>query len=613
MPRLFTTIFFFMFIAFPIFSQATPPVITPDNIQQLQQLHVFGRGRVLNIEYTPNSDYLLVDTPLGLWRYQAQDLSIEPELLPSRLDFWSDIQPEENLVQGMTFSSDGTRFITYQDGYAQLWDATTETMISNFTSSVGYDKGATNGVFTPDSHYVLVTGDYDNQFFGDSGIYVFDAITGNHLQTLLSARTEDNLIFSFDGEYLITEFDSAPYTTSFSSPHFIKIWKTDTWEELYTIDINHWDWEIVFNPNGQDFILHHATLDRYEFATGMLLDTVNTHYEPTNTVIFSPDDSLLLLNHLSKMTLWDTQTGDLIYEHDNGGLEFRFSFDGRYLMNVTYDGSINVWDLTINQLLYTTFYDEEMQSYIEANEPLDPNYDLYITHQNPDFSPDGDTYFTTYNDTLYLRDTLTGELLHRQTPTESSLIEQARFNPSGTHIITISQGDSGWKKTIHLWNSTTWVDDVVIESTQATIISPDARYVAYGLDNEIWLLDTLTGENRLFVSSYRATITYLRFSEDSQFLFSGTEGEISKWWDTETGAFITSEPYIGRRNRPLELISCQENDVTGYCLLDTGTQESIFMFTGHVGNITYATFNHTGTQIATSGLDGTIRLWGIED
>lgn len=325
--------------------------------------------------------------------------------------------------------------------------------------------------------------------------------------------------------------------------------------------------------------------------------------EIAHTIIFSPDDSLLLVDY-SKMTLWDTQTGDLIHEHDNSGLEFRFSLDGRYLMNVTDDGRINVWDLTINQLLYTTFYDSK---------PIDPNYNLYITHQNPDFSQDGDTYVTTYNDTIYLRDMLTGDLLHQQTPIESALIEQARFNPSGTHIITISQSDSWWKKTIHMWNRTTWLDEVVIENTRATIISPDARYVAYGLDNEIWLFDTLTGENRLFVGSYRATITHLHFSEDSQFLFSGTEGEISKWWDIETGTFITSEPYIGTRNRPLELATCQEDDITSYCLIDTRTQASIFMFTGHVGDITYANFNHAGTQIVISGDDGTIRLWGIED
>ena len=334
--------------------------------------------------------------------------------------------------------------------------------------------------------------------------------------------------------------------------------------------------------------------------------------QQASTVIFSPDDSLLLADY-GKMTLWDTQTGDLIYEHDNGGLEFRFSLDGRYLMNVTDDGKINVWDLTINELLYTTFYDEEIDAGIATNEPIDPNYDLYITRQNPDFSPDGLTYFTTYADTLYLHDTLTGELLHRQTPTESSLIEQARFNPSGTHIITISEGDRWWQRTIQQWNSTTWSDDIVIENTRAAVISPDSRYVAYGLDNEIWLLDILTGENRLFVSSYQATITYLRFSEDSQFLFSGTEGEISKWWDVETGAFITSEPHIGTRNRLFELIPCQENDVNRYCLLDTRTQASIFMLTGHVGNMTYADFNHAGTQIVTSGLDGTIRLWGIGD
>lgn len=277
-----------------------------------------------------------------------------------------------------------------------------------------------------------------------------------------------------------------------------------------------------------------------------------------------------------------------------------FSPDDRYILA---DGDpLRLWDTTTGELVHQF-----------PNTDADTIITEFNHQQNLDFSPDVQTYISTVWNTIFWYDTQTGEQLDQHNLDVYRTIEQARFNPTGTHIITISPGDMWPEKVIHWWNTTTWSVDMTIQSVRAAVISPDARYVAYGLDNEIWLFDTLTGENRPFVLTYRAIITHLNFSRDSQFLYSDTEGEVSKWWDVQRGEFITTDVYIGTRNQPLELTSFRTDDALVYCLIDVRTQESIFTFTEHIGNITDTRFNHAGTQIVTQGLDGTIRLWGVAD
>lgn len=324
-------------------------------------------------------------------------------------------------------------------------------------------------------------------------------------------------------------------------------------------------------------------------------------FMPNTTILFSPDDNLILADG-DPLYLWDTSTGERIYTLMNGGnsISIKFSPNTHYLMTITDKGKINIWDLSKGDLLYSIDYDDENN--ITNN---------WRYHQNPNFSPNVQTFFTTLWNTLHLRDIQTGALIQAHTIPDTQFIEQAIFSPDGRHIITISQGNHWWSRTIHWWDISTWTADVTISDTRAAIISPDGQYVAYGIDNEIYLFDTQTGETHLFNSSYRATITYLRFSKDGEYLFSGTEGEISKWWDVETGEFITTNNYIGTKTHLLDLNLCEEDDILRYCIIDVTTQEAIFTLRGHVGNIRYAQFNYAGTQIVTRGVDGTIRLWGV--
>ncbi|MDX2077688.1 MAG: hypothetical protein SFZ02_14760 [bacterium] len=167
MFRLLIMIVFVSLVIAPSTAQSTTPPITPDNITQLEEQHVFGRGSISNITYTPDGEYLLVATPLGLWRYDAQDLSIEPELRPNTgrflgyyLDgrymvFYPDPnttqfyvidsqQTESRIFEGSSgfygFSADGEHIITvYRQSdinYYDIWEIATGGKLRHSTIKV---------------------------------------------------------------------------------------------------------------------------------------------------------------------------------------------------------------------------------------------------------------------------------------------------------------------------------------------------------------------------------------------------------------------------------------------------------------------------------------------
>ncbi|MDX2077686.1 MAG: WD40 repeat domain-containing protein [bacterium] len=444
---------------------------------------------------------------------------------------------------------------------------------------------------------------------------LYDAVTGDFVQGV-ATRTSGDLIFSPDGKYLVTENYRGFYYTEYQLDNYFHITRTDTWEMVSQIDgVKH---DVIFNPNGQDMLIKNATLSRYELSTGTFLDAITEHYGGAfsdSYILFSPDDSLLLIAD-DQIHLWDTQTGTLLQELSGEGsnIDFRFSPNATYLMNVTYGGDINVWETATGQLLHTKINyrgEGDYTTTLHDMDTADPSHDAMVSHQNPSFSPDGTTYITTLWDTLYLRDTLTGDLIHAQRISEYyDIAYQARFNPTGTHITVITQaGMMEW------WNINTWVMDYFNPVPhRLTVISPDGEYVAYGVENEIWLFDTQTGENRLFSDTYRGRITYLAFSPNGQELYSGADGELSKIWDVTTGEFIRTGNYLGSNtDGRLALTNCEVDAVMRYCVMDAQTEERLFVIEGHVGAVTYARFNHAGTQIVTTGSDGTIRLWGIGD
>jgi len=724
MIRLLIFIFILSFFISHNTAQPTSSTINPDNINQLHQQHIIGRGSISKIAYTPDGNQLLVDTSLGLWRYNAQDLSVEPTLtkdmghflgyywgghymvfwnepniiwifdgetetllheisLPNKkyfngfsadgqhlivqfLDesdktqfggislttgqeigtfrseaysnslltpenkrfvisssqdkgtYWvwdrenkklspSFIGTETIWLYDVLFSPDGTRFTINHFGYPVLYNTTTEARIKRVAPYEDFPEMIIAHAFSADSRYLFAAGYNRGTYHPSHGTSILDGSTGDYLDIAIGSASD--LIITPNNRYIITSIHRE--YNNFRENNWYKM---GTWEKSFDLA----GANILTHPYRDEVILYDNSLQRYEFTSPTPIEDVLLHHQNIQeSEVFSPDDRFLL-TYSRDAYLWDTQTGEFVrrlpIDTDSRSILFRFSPDGRYLINSTYTGEINVWDIHTGDLLHTVTnyivsdWGDVYHLGLIGREYTDTSF--YYPYQNPYFSPDGNHFISTLINVLYLRDSETGEIIHQQQVSAGDdTIYQARFNPTGTHITIITQ-----KGMMQWWNISTWVmDDVNLSSISPAIISPDGGYVAYGINNEIWLFDTKTGENQLFNNTDEVAITELKFSDDSQFLYSVAEGEVSKWWDIETGDFISSNDYIGTKNLPLRLEPCAETSIKQYCIINIATEEIIFTLTDSFGRIAYAQLNHAGTQIVTRGENNIITLWGIEN
>ncbi|HRF96407.1 MAG TPA: WD40 repeat domain-containing protein, partial [Aggregatilineales bacterium] len=113
--RLSLLAFIVFSVATTVFGDATGqiadnPIITDQNIEQVTQLAMFGRGSIREIAYSPDSQTLAVATSVGLWLYDVD----APDTPPRYLDV--------GLAWDMAYSPDGQFIIAGLNDTVRIWD-----------------------------------------------------------------------------------------------------------------------------------------------------------------------------------------------------------------------------------------------------------------------------------------------------------------------------------------------------------------------------------------------------------------------------------------------------------------------------------------------------------
>jgi WD40 repeat protein len=278
----------------------------------------------------------------------------------------------DDTINKVAFSSDGARIVTAsRDKTAQIWNAKTGALLATIPASKDAFKGdlgaMATAAFDRQGERIVTASDY--------GVVIWNARTGEPLNTVINERWVLSAAFSPDGARIVTASED---------DNTARIWDAKTREEL---------------------------LQRLQ------------HPDHVNFASFSPDGGRIVTACSDKIArVWDSRTGQLLKElsgHDGRLRGAAFSPDGGRVVTASEDGTARVWDAETRQVI----------AVLNGH---------HKTVWSAAFSPDGARVITGSEDmTVGIWDARTGELLAALRGHDSGVYD-AVFSPDGTQIATAS-------------------------------------------------------------------------------------------------------------------------------------------------------------------------------
>lgn len=614
-----------------------------------------GKGRINDMQYSPDGTILAVATTVGIWIYDTETYQ-ERSLLAKN----------DKGVEEISFDAKGTTITSRErHGSITLWDVTTrqpkktpanhssvlspdgETFANtNYTNKIHLRDTVTGeSKHTLEGHTDFVNSllfSPDGQTLGsgskDQTVRLWDVATGEHKRTLAghpSAVTR--IIFSPDGSTLM----------SMSDDKTIYLWDTATGERKKTLadqgvitePLERQEMiERVFFSTGDDILVtvrFNNTIRLWDTTTGALIQTLTgqeidvkqtSDQKKIGKVLFSLDKRILVGIGDGEIHLWDVVTGayKFLTEYPGSVWSAALSPDVRTLATGTFDGTIRLWDVatgkkkkTINNLnarLDWTHRDKHHRDKI----PLSPNGEKFATEN--------------YDGTVYLWDGITrqeqrlsGQVYHLKNQPSRSML----FSPDGS---TLASWSLSKDMTIRLWDVTTGKRKQTLTGHTArikrVIFSPDGNTLASWSSHDettVRLWDVGTGKHKLTLTGHIRLVESVAFSPDSKTLVSGGLDSTVHLWDAVTGKNIRTFTDEHLTNQQM----AQSSDVMTVSfssdgsrlaggrrdgliqLWDVATGQLLQTFRGHIDAISSVSFSLDGFTIASTGKDATARLWDI--
>ena len=382
-------------------------------------------------------------------------------------------------------------------------------------------------------------------------IRLWDPSSGTLLRTLEGhAGAVYRVRFHPDGKRLV----------SVSGDKTVRIWRVDDGALLRTLH-GHLDqvYDVDFDPAGHTLM----TLDGLGALHFWALEAVSGpgrrsgHTGSVFGIDFHPrEHQIASASRDQTIRIWNVATGhvDAVLEgHDAGVLGVAYSPDGDLLVSGGNDHTVRIWDA---------------RRYVQLA-VLSGHHDAVV---HPTFSPDGKLVASPSNDgTTRIWNVATGDKLHELVG-HTGGVNQASFAPDGKTLAT-------------------GADDATIR---------------------IW--DVRTGKELRVLRGHEAAVYGPRFSPSGDRLISGGWDGETRLWSLASGqssvvhrcpgyAFF---PSFG----PKAQVGASCADGTAVLIDLKGGHEVTLQ--GHAGHVTDVLFAPSGRWAATSGDDGTVRLWSTE-
>ena len=289
-------------------------------------------------------------------------------------------------------------------------------------------------------------------------------------------------------------------------------------------------YDVEYSPDGTRLAVANSEgIWMYDTTTYQLLRLLKTHVTGTHPIVFSPDGNIIASKEtLSKIHLWDVNTGKHKYELQHGGWirNFDFSGDGETLLTVGIYGALTFWhtDTGVKKQ-----HIERMEEFFNAYYSIfDPN-NLILAVSNLHATID-----------LYdpvkgvIKKTLIG---HKEGCHRIVFSPDGKTLASGGDDLTLRR-DSG---NLHVWDTVKGelkhrISGDGIYSIYSVAFSPDGSLLAGGDElGHIHLMDPNTGEYKKRVEGHSGLVVAISFSTDMRTFASGSRDGTVRIWAVASG------------------------------------------------------------------------------
>ncbi len=390
------------------------------------------------------------------------------------------------------FSGNGKSLITAGNGYLNVWDMASWTLISDirmdgvYTSPVISDNGAKAYVTVYDSIKVIdaLTGKQTNSFlidannppsaisFSPDGRYLLVATTYD----TLDAKNTSAKLYDLEQKdiSLVRDFDSLVFASYTPDGRFLFIGRSDSSAILYDLkkntdtinflNLGNVPNSIIFSPNGNKIILTFTdetmgigtlSKDKFQLFNGNATDAV-----------FSPDSNKIITIYDNTVKLWDT--GNYVREiatlsgSENNIIKAGFSANSKIVWAISDNKEIILWNIenfnekgtlygnwesanfsafsTDGNLVFTLHRNKGKIVSVTNSADSIPILGYMAANTRGGFSPDSRRLVTRASDTLKIWDTKTGKLVGNPIGNVAGIFSLAGYSADNRNVFLIYEG-----------------------------------------------------------------------------------------------------------------------------------------------------------------------------